>query len=65
MKVGHLESIWVTQFSDPTTQTITWSLVTSHFGVIIPKVAPGVRLKVRTNSRVEVPIGQEHWSVRS
>ena len=24
-----------------------------------------VRLRVRTNSRVEVPIGQKHWSVRS
>ena len=24
-----------------------------------------MRLKVRTNSRVEVPIGQKHWSVRS
>ena len=35
-------------------------------GVIYaPKVAIGVRLKVRTNSRVEVPIGQKHWSVRS
>ena len=27
---------------------------------------PGmVRLKVRTNNRVKVPIGQKHWSVRS
>src|SRR5271170_3798072 len=26
---------------------------------------PYVRLKVRTNSRVKVPIGQKHWSVRS
>jgi hypothetical protein len=25
----------------------------------------GVRLRVRTNSRVKVPIGQKHWSVRS
>ena len=25
----------------------------------------GVRLRVRTNSGVEVPIGQEHWPVRS
>ena len=24
-----------------------------------------VRLKVRTNNRVKVPIGQKHWSVRS
>ena len=26
----------------------------------VPKGAGGVRLKVRTNSRVEVPIGQKH-----
>ena len=26
---------------------------------------PYVRLRVRTNSRVKVPIGQKHWSVRS
>ncbi len=25
----------------------------------------GVRLRVRTNSRVKVPIGREHWPVRS
>jgi hypothetical protein len=30
-----------------------------------PERAGDVRLKVRTNNRVKVPIGQKHWSVRS
>jgi hypothetical protein len=30
-----------------------------------PEGTPGVRLRVRTNSRAKVPIGQKHWSVRS
>jgi hypothetical protein len=30
-----------------------------------PERAREVRLRVRTNNRVEVPIGQKHWSVRS
>ena len=29
------------------------------------EAATHVRLKVRTNSGVEVPIGQQHWPVRS
>jgi len=29
------------------------------------EVAGEVRLRVRTNNRVEVPIGREHWPVRS
>ena len=29
------------------------------------EVAIQVRLRVRTNSRVRVPMGQKHWSVRS
>jgi hypothetical protein len=33
--------------------------------VFLPRKAEEVRLKVRTNSRVEVPIGQKHWSIRS
>ena len=30
-----------------------------------PERASDVRLKVRTNSRVEVPIGKKHWSERA
>jgi hypothetical protein len=29
------------------------------------EVPGNVRLRVRTNSRVKVPIGQKYWSVRS
>jgi hypothetical protein len=39
--------------------------ISGSIPIIRPNGARGVRLKVRTNSRVEVPIGQKHWSVRS
>ena len=37
----------------------------SEGGAAPSRPYPYVRLKVRTNNRVKVPIGQEHWSVRS
>jgi hypothetical protein len=32
---------------------------------VCPEGATEVRLRVRTNRRVEVPSGREHWPVRS
>jgi hypothetical protein len=37
----------------------------SEGGATTSRPYPYVRLRVRTNSGVEVPTGQQHWPVRS
>jgi hypothetical protein len=42
-----------------------WSNGGTEWWKARPEGTTGVRLRVRTNNRVKVPIGQKHWSVRS
>jgi hypothetical protein len=39
--------------------------VSGGVAILYREAVTGVRLKVRTDSGVKVPIGQKHWPVRS